>query len=795
MNLRKTALAFYAVIGIQSVAASGTANKASSAIEPWLLTAILAPFVASGLIVLFYNRLKDYSAVLGAFSGLLSFLAILMISRMKGTISYPWVSSMKIFAEFYVDGLSIFFGLLASGIGVLVFLYSWKYMDHGEWKRKYYATLTAFMGSMIGLVFSSNLVILFLFWEFTSICSFILISHHQRTKSGILASKKSLLVTVGSGLALLLGFVMLGSTVGTYSIAEMLAQGGAMSALESSGVATAVVALVGIGAAAKSAQVPLHIWLPDAMEAPTPVSSFLHSATMVKAGIFLLLRFRPILSSTVAWNIMLLALGISTMFIAALLAVKSTELKELLAYSTASHLGLIVAGIGFPTALGAETALFHVLNHAVFKAGLFMVAGIVLHEAGTQKFSELSGLRKNWPLLTIIATLCAASMAGIPPFNGFYSKELLFEAAYHTATHTGGITWLLPVFSVLGSALTFIYSLKFASVFYGESNGSYHEVPKKMILSPAILALATLTITAFPNKIIDLVVNPALHDISHSGHGLSVHMPEKLKPAFVMSLVTIGLGSFGMGVLRPVEYKVEELLDREYLSSNFYYFAGLDVLNRASDSAVQFVESGLLRTYAVWVLIVSSVAGISGYLIAGPLPAIEIASTLPVSIVLLISLVSAYSVLRSQSYISSVMTLSILGFMVSIFYLLMDAPDLVLTQLVVETMSLIVFLLVLNKLPSFDKKISFNRKTKDILLSGLAGLMVFLSVIYSRAEKTPPKIAKYFVEHAISGSGGGNIVNVILVDFRGLDTMGEVSVIAMAALAVLMLFKMRGGNE
>ncbi|WP_414837110.1 hydrogen gas-evolving membrane-bound hydrogenase subunit E [Candidatus Nanohalococcus occultus] len=779
----------------QTVTASSNASVQTGSLETAVLTAILAPFLTSAVIAVFYTRLEDYSAILGSLSGLVSFVAILSVLEKTGAVSYPWIPSMNIAAQFYVDGLSVFFGLLASGIGVLVFLYSWKYMEHGEWKRKYYTALTAFMGSMIGLIFSSNLILLFLFWEFTSICSFVLISHHQRTSDGIRASKKSLLVTVGSGLALLLGFILLGSATGTYSIVELLSNGKTLSALESTGLTTAVVALIGIGAAGKSAQIPLHIWLPDAMEAPTPVSSFLHSATMVKAGVFLLLRFRPILGEAIAWNFLLLTLGLSTMFIAALLAVASTELKQLLAYSTASHLGLIVAGIGFPTAVGVETSLFHVLNHAVFKAGLFMVAGIVLHEAGTQKFSELSGLRHNWPGLAAIGTLLSLSMAGLPPFNGFYSKELLFEAAYHTASHIGGITWILPAISVLGSVFTFIYSLKFISVFYGRKSQDLHDVPRKMILSPAILAVTTIAITATPNHFINVLVDPALELLADTQHGLSVHMPKKLKPAFVMSLVTIGFGSFGIGYLNVVERKARKITALAALSPNKYYFKALDKADELSNRMITKVESGLLRTYAVWVLIISTVTGTVGYLLAGPLPAFQITATLPAAVVLAVSLVSVSAVLRSQSYTSSVMILSILGFMVSIFYLLLDAPDLVLTQLVVETMSLIVFLLVLNKLPSFDKEISFDRKKRDTIISAIAGLMVFLSVMYSTAEETPSKVADYFIGHAVSGSGGGNVVNVILVDFRGLDTLGEVSVIAMAGLAVLMLFNMRGVGQ
>ncbi|MFB6114692.1 MAG: hydrogen gas-evolving membrane-bound hydrogenase subunit E [Candidatus Nanohalobium sp.] len=760
-----------------------------------VLLALFSPFIASLVIGLFYRYLKDYSAYIGAFSGLISLSAILSLFGSKGVVHYAWIPSMGIGFDFYIDGLSLLMATLASGIGVLIFLYSRAYMDHGDWKRKYYAVLTAFMGSMIGLVLSSNMVLLFLFWEFTSVCSFLLISHNQRTDSGKYASKKSLLITVGSGILLLIGVIILGNVANTYSIAHILSMDNLARKLASEGLYIPVLLLIGIGAAAKSAQVPLHIWLPDAMEAPTPVSAFLHSATMVKAGVYLIARFRPVLMNGEAWNMLFVTLGLITMTAAAVLAVAADELKELLAYSTASHLGLIVAGLGLSTVLGAETAVFHLLNHAVFKASLFMVAGIVLHEAGTQKIEELSGLRKEWPVLAAIATVSGLSMAGVPPLNGFFSKELLFESTYHVASHSGGLLWILPFVAVLGSVFTFLYSLRFISVFYGDLTVDTHEIPKLMLISPGILAFLALMIGLFPNSFIEILVNPALKSAAENAHGMSVHLPAKLKPSFVMSLITIGTGLLLYKKEEKLHEVFRDILRYRYLRANYYYHSLLDLLDHVSDKAVDLVETGLLRTYAVWVLTAASVTGITGYLISGGLPQMSYTASLPVSIVLVTMIGSAYAVLKSETYIASVLTLSILGFMVSIYYLLMDAPDLVMTQLVVETLSLIIFLLVLNNLPDFRKKISFSRKARDIVISSLAGLTVFLSVVYSTAKETPHEVAKYYIEHSLPGSGGGNIVNVILVDFRGLDTMGEISVIAMAGLSVFMLFQMRRRGE
>jgi len=778
-----------------NVSASSTISSGSSTEASLLLIGLLAPFVASVVIWFFYDYLKDYAAYVGASSGLISFTCILYLLGSSFVVSFSWIPSLGISFEFLVDGLSLMLGLLASGIGVLVFLYSRSYMAHGEWKRKYYTVLTWFMGSMIGLVFSSNLIVLFLFWEFTSVCSFLLISHSQRTLSGIRASKKSLIVTVASGLMLLLGFILLGNALGTYSIVEMLPMQNVVQTLSSQGLYIPILVLLGLGAGAKSAQVPLHIWLPDAMEAPTPVSAFLHSATMVKAGVFLIGRFRPILVDGLMWDIFFVGLGLTTMCVCAFLAVMASELKELLAYSTASHLGLIVAGFGFSGVLGGETGVFHIFNHAVFKASLFMVAGVVLHETGTQKIKDLSGLRHDWPVLGVVATVSGLSMAGIPLLNGFYSKELLYETTYHFANHVGGYAWFLPVIAVSGSVLTLIYSLRFISVFYGEKSVEQPSLDRLLVFPPTVLGSVAVLAGLYPSLFTDNVVSSALSSVSAEAHSISVHVLPGLTPAFGMSVLTVAAGLVGFRKRELIQQKGRRALDISYLSANYYYQSFLEFSTRFSDFVADNIETGLLRTYIIWVLFVASVTGIFSYLVVVGLPSVSFSASLPVAIVLATSIASVYAVIRSETYISSVLTLSILGFMVSIFYLLMDAPDLVMTQLVVESLSLIIFLLVLNKIPDYTKKVSFSRKYRDILISGLAGFMVFSSVVYSTMSETPDKLSSYYIENALPGSGGTNVVNVILVDFRGLDTMGEISVIVMAGLAILMLFNMRGGKE
>ncbi|MFQ3308469.1 MAG: multicomponent Na+:H+ antiporter subunit A [Candidatus Nanohaloarchaea archaeon] len=793
--MKKPAILVTLTLGMLYTAAASSQSIVDTNSIKMVLIAIISPFTASVVIAAFYRYLKDYSAYIGGFSALISLTAVWKLIGSTGKLYYNWIPSLGIGFEFYIDGLSILIASLASGIGILILLYSRAYMSHGERKRKYYATLTAFMGSMIGLVFSSNMILLFLFWEFTSICSFLLISHSQRTDSAIYASKKSLLITVGSGMMLLTGLLILGDVFGTYSIAELLQKGNVAKTLVEQGLYLPVLALIGVGAFAKSAQVPLHIWLPDAMEAPTPVSAFLHSATMVKAGIFLLARFRPMLVGEEVWQILLVAVGMLTMVIAALLAVKSTELKELLAYSTASHLGLIVAGLGFSSVLGAETGVFHILNHAVFKAALFMVAGVILHETGTQKIADFTGLRHNWPVLAGIGTIAGLSMAGVPPLNGFYSKELLFEASYYFASENGGLAWLAPITAVLGSVFTFVYSIRFISVFYGEKQREREKIPRLMKYSPGVLAFLAVIIGLFPNSFIDLLVEPAVNSVAISSHGFSVHLPVSIKPAVLMSGITLLIGFFTYIKRQSIIRSTERLVEIPYFRSNYYYHSALNLSDIISDKAAEVTETGLLRTYAIWTLSVAAFLGLTGYAVSGSIPEISITATLPLAIVLATAVASVYAVIRDNTYIASVLTLSILGFMVAIYYLILDAPDLVMTQLVVETLSLIIFLLVLDKLPEFREKISIHRKLRDMLTASFAGLLIFASVLYSRMAATPGEVANYYLENALPGSGGTNVVNVILVDFRGIDTMGEISVIAMAGLAIMMLFKMRGEKQ
>ena len=810
---------------------------------PTALFALLAlPFVGAALVPLVYRVLGERTAYFAAAVALACFGLVASQFGTTGAVAVSWIPSYDVSLSLYVDGLSLLIGLLASGVGVLIFTYSGGYM-HGEpGQMKYYATLLAFMGSMLGVAFAADLISLFLFWELTSVSSFLLIGHYRDDASSLYAARKSMLITVAGGLFMLVGFLLLHALsadaigqatfqlIGTQD--SLIANAEAMRAtLRETGLFVPVLLLIGIGAAAKSAQVPLHIWLPNAMEAPTPVSAFLHSATMVKAGVYLVGRFRPLLV-TEEWMLVFAVLGLVTMTVAAILAVGAADIKELLAYSTASHLGLIIAGFGVANTLGAETGAFHILNHAVFKATLFLVAGIVAHEAGTRAISELGGLWRDLPITAGITVVAALGMAGVPPFNGFYSKELLFEATYEVAAETvaqGGsvLWWLLPAVAVLGSVFTFLYSVRFLMLFFGEKSDrltDVHRPPLPMLAPPLLLAgiaavigLGGVTATfgvhltpveSFVGRITESALPAA--GAAHGGEGIdfSYYVPTEPKPAVLMSVATIVLGLVAYPFYDRLRDGVRRLWAIPPLTANWYYDGATTGLDR-SELVDEVFQTGRLRTYAAALFVAISIMTLGSYAATGvAFPAFglgAISVTLPLFLVLVVAVLAAVAVDVAPSHVAGVLTLSILGFMVAIFYILADAPDLALTQLVIETLVLVIFLLVLDKLPAFYGEASRLKTASDAVIASLVGVTVFVTVILSTAATPDDVIARYFIERAgvpethgtflLNWGGGGNIVNVILVDFRAFDTLGEISVVAMAALSVVTIIAMRERGE
>ena len=793
-----------------------------------VLALVGLPFVAAAVVPGLYRVLGERTAYAAAAVAAvcLGIVARLHMGGAHGVVSVEWIPSLGVSLSFYVDGLSLLVAYLATGVGTLILTYSGGYMHDEPGQAKYYATLLAFMGSMLGVALASDLVALFTFWELTSVSSFLLIGHYTSEESSLYAARKSMLITVAGGLFMLVGFALLAWAGETFAMQELLSQPEAVvERLRGAGLFVPALLLLGVGAATKSAQVPFHVWLPNAMEAPTPVSAFLHSATMVKAGVYLVGRFRPFflsgeIAGIPAWTAVLATLGLLTMTVTAILAVGATDIKELLAYSTASHLGLIVAGFGFASYIGGEAGSFHILNHASFKAALFLVAGIISHEAHTRKISKLGGLRTELPVTAAVASLACLSMAGIPPFNGFYSKELLFDAAWEFGVHHGGLAWLAPVVAVFGSVFTFLYSIRFLMLFWGKktdhvAESHVHSPPLAMLVPPAILGAAvafiSLDVAAGTGITFGFISDAAFESVLPAGaeHShIDVGLPTHLSPPVVMSAVTILSGL----ALYPQYGRLHDIVNRLTTGparANWWYDNGVNGLTTVSSRATPYLRPTLLRTYLVWSFVAVISLTLGGYLVAGvSLPAMAglgPGMSLRVALVLLVAIVGAVAVGRAPSHVAGVLTLSILGFMVAIFYILADAPDLALTQLTVETLILALFLLVLDQLPAYYGESSRAVAVRDGALSVLAGLTVTVTVLVTTSADPPATMKEFFVNNAgvpaehgplfTDAGGGGNIVNVILVDFRAFDTLGEISVVAMAALAVLTLVRMRDRGE
>ncbi|WP_418886507.1 hydrogen gas-evolving membrane-bound hydrogenase subunit E [Halapricum desulfuricans] len=801
----------------------------------WVMAVIVGlPFLAAALTPLVYRLLGERTAYASAAVAAVTFGLVgwFAMTGARGLVSWTWIDApgFEVALSFYVDGLSLLIGFLASGIGVLILTYSGGYMHEEPGKMKFYATLLAFMGSMLGVAFAADLIVLFVFWELTSISSFILIGHYTGQSSSQYAARKSMLITVAGGLFMLLGFLLVAGEGGTLQLLgtdqALLAQADSIrEGLRADGLFVPALVLIGIGAAAKSAQVPLHIWLPNAMEAPTPVSAFLHSATMVKAGVYLVGRFRPLLASE-EWQLLFVTMGLVTMTVAAILAVGASDIKELLAYSTASHLGLIIAGFGVvgggASAYGAETGAFHILNHAAFKAALFLVAGIIAHEAGTRMIDDLGGLWRDLPVAAGVTVVAALGMAGVPPFNGFYSKEFLFEATYELAHASGGLWWILPVVAVFGSVFTFLYSIRFLMLFFGEKPEALdhvHTPPWSMRLPAVVLAVVAgiigiggITATAgvhidpLEEFVRQVVGATAIDQGGEHGAHFSYYLPTELTVPVAMSATTVGLGIVAYPFYSQLRTTIVRLRSVPVLSANWYYDSAVDGLDRLR-VVESTIQTGLLRTYAMMLLLAVSVMTLLAYAVtAVALPSFAgIVTPVPMAIVLGVAVVAALALTRAPSHIVGVLTLSILGFMVAIFYILGDAPDLALTQLLIETLVLVLFLLVLDKLPPFYGEARRSVIARDAIASGIVGITVFLTVLVTTGANPDQRIANFFLERGgvpaehgtwiLDHGGGANIVNVILVDFRAFDTLGEISVIAMAALSVITLVAMRERGE
>ncbi|WP_159881423.1 Na+/H+ antiporter subunit A [Paenibacillus puerhi] len=752
------------------------------------------------------------------------FLSELPFIRNGGTRieAVPWIPSLGISFSVYLDGLGLLFALLISGIGSLVVLYSIFYLDKAkEALHEFYLYLLLFMGAMLGVVLSDNTMVLYGFWELTSMSSFLLIAFwHGREKSRY-GALKSMLITVFGGLAMLGGFVLLYVMTGTFSIRETL---GLIADLSGHGLFVPAMLLILLGAFTKSAQFPFHIWLPDAMEAPTPVSAYLHSATMVKAGLFLTARFSPVFSGHAVWFWLVSGVGILTLIYGSYRALKQTDLKAILAFSTISQLGLIMSLLGLGSAAGffgdpggalpytkaTMAAIFHLINHAIFKGALFMVAGIVDHETGTRDIRKLGGLMAVMPVTFTVAVIGTFSMAGLPPFNGFLSKEMFFTAVLTITSldvlSLQSLGLIFPVIAWLASILTFGYSmLLLLRTFTGRSKleqqeeTAPHEAPLGMLLSPVVLASLAVVFGLFPNLLSYSLIEPAMAAI-HPGlllpgerFAVSISMWHGWTTEIFMTIGVVAAGCIVVVLHRRVKALYQPLLQRATL--NHAYDGGLKLLHQGSSRLTGLYMTGSLRHYVIYIFLFFIVSLGLTMLSSGALK-IDTSGFAPVSfyeaVINIVLIAAVLAVPFAGSRLTAIILTGAAGYMVTLFFVIFRAPDLALTQMIVETVSVALFLLCFYHLPKLKKEITrLPFKLTNAFIAVGVGTLMTLIALSASGSRTFESISDYFLRSSYELAGGKNVVNVILVDFRGFDTMLEIVVLGIASYGIYALIRLK----
>jgi multicomponent K+:H+ antiporter subunit A len=707
-----------------------------------------------------------------------------------------WVPAIGLNANFRLDALAWMFASLISGIGLLIILYAAYYLHHDDPAGKFFATLMLFMAAMLGIVLSDNLILLLVFWELTSISSFLLIGYWGGREESRAGARMALAITGGGGLVMLAGIVVLGQIAGTYDLSAMFGRAAEIQAHPQYPLA---LGLILVGCFTKSAQLPFHFWLPEAMAAPTPVSAYLHSATMVKAGLFMMMRLYPVLGGTGLFEGIVASVGLATMTFAAFVAIFKHDLKGLLAYSTVSHLGLITFLIGLASPMSAVAAVFHILNHASFKAALFMSAGIIDHETHTRDMRRLGGLMAMMPMMGTLVLLASAAMAGIAPFNGFISKEMMLDEAVRAPARLWGAAgWAVPVLATLASVFSVAYSLRLVhdTFFNGPPkdlpNPHPHEPPLGMkapvILLVAVCIAVGLAPMVIAGPLVTVVASAVLGAPAPEFH-LSLWHGVNAPLLMSMFALVAGVGLYA-GLQRG------GLLHRYVPSGRggrAIFTATIDGLFGAAGRVTRGLENGSLQRYAAWMVALAVVFAALPFW-TGPDEGLGAqARTLlpapPVAVgawVLLLVTGGLLLVQHRQRFVAVVLTGGV-GLVASLAFVALSAPDLAMTQLSVDVVSTALLLMGLALLPQFSpKESSTGRRWRDAALAaaGGGGIAWLTWLMLTRDHES---ISWYFLEQSVPGGGGTNMVNVILVDFRGYDTFGEITVLGIAAVGVLAL--------
>ena len=775
-----------------------------------LMAMIVLPFLGALVAAFLPSNARDAEAWLaGAIAGSCLFLAVIAYPMIVASgairIDIAWVPSLGLNFTLRMDGFAWMFAMLVSGIGFLVVLYTRYYMSPEDPVPRFFSFFLAFMGSMLGMVLSGNLILLVVFWELTSIFSFLLIGYWYHNASAREGARMALTVTGIGGLSLLVGVLLIGHIVGSYDLDQVLSSG---DLIRSHDLYVPALVLILLGALTKSAQFPFHFWLPNAMAAPTPVSAYLHSATMVKAGVFLMARLWPVLAGTQEWFWIVGLAGLSSLLVGAYFAIFQHDLKGLLAYSTISHLGLITVLLSLGSPLAAVAAIFHMMNHATFKASLFMAAGIIDHESGTRDMRRLSGLFRYMPITATLAMAASAAMAGVPLLNGFLSKEMFFAEAIET--HVPSILdTVTPYVAVLASLFSVTYSLRFIqTVFFGPKPTDLprqpHEPPFWMRVPVGLLVLACVVVGTAPGLTIGPFLNTAVTSVlGEDTPPYSLAVWHGLNLPLVMSLIALVGGAVLYLFLKPSLATSAEgpPVFRRLKGKRIFERVLSTVTGRWARAINGRLGTRQLQPQLRLLVFTALLAGLLplhalGLDLSGSWPAnFDPVFALVWVVGITCSVLAAYQAKFHR--LAALVLLGGAGLCVCITFVWLSAPDLALTQLLVEIVTTVLILLGLRWLPKryehpgpppISLKNRLQRYRDFVLAVSVGSGMMLLSyaVMTRPAGET---IARYFLEHAYSEGGGTNVVNVILVDFRGFDTLGEITVLAIVALSVFALLR------
>jgi multicomponent Na+:H+ antiporter subunit A len=749
-----------------------------------MLLAAVAPFAGRrwGRSTLLFCGVAPLATVVWATTRMES-----VIGGTPETSSLPWIPDLGLSIDLRMDAFALLMVALVAGIGVLVFVYAYAYFGDRTDLGKFAGTLVAFAGAMLGLVLADNLLALYLFWELTSVTSYLLIGFEDRKPAARAAALQALFITGVGGLAMLGGFVILGGQAGTFQMSALLSDPPAGT------LTNFALVLVLLGALTKSAQVPFHSWLPGAMAAPTPVSAYLHSATMVKAGVYLIARFAPAFAEAPVWRPVAITAGLATMLIGGLRAMRQHDLKLLLAHGTTSQLGFLIVllGLGLPEATMAGCVML--LAHGFFKASLFMVVGIVDHQAHTRDFRRLDrlGMSSPWRPTMAVTAAAAASMAGVPLLFGFIAKESAYEALVHGGTG-GADRWILAGV-VVGSMLTFAYSGRLIRGLVSpasarEDTVSAAPAPKLLFLGPAVvLAAISILLGVLPGPLSDFV-SAAAGSLDPSAEPVHLALWHGFGTALWLSVATLAVGGLLVAGWKRVEAG-QSLTPSWVPSADAGYLDVLKGINRLADRTVAVFQSGSLPAYIGTILF--TLMALPGYILVRDteLPELPpVASSATQLVVAVLVFGAAVGAARVTQRIHAVLFLGAVGYGMALLFVLHGAPDLALTQVLIETLSVAIFVLVLRRLPASAARSPWRlgQLVRGAFAVG-TGLFVTVFALVASAARTEDPISTGFLERALPEGGGRNVVNVILVDFRGIDTVGEITVLAVAAVGIVSL--------